>query len=167
MFRHIVAWARLLPVPQIVQALLFIVAAAAYTPRRASIGNVRQIGRAFRFMFRAPPPYPPFRASKALLRLRSAMLSKNRVQNDKIDGLGQVGMVPFLFPPSGILCDLVFCRELLALATSCVLFCLLHLPRTVDFGVFAAKKRQDGWTATQIDSRSEFVRALRGFVGAD
>ena len=56
------------------------------------------------------------------------MLSKNHVQNVKLNGSGQVGMVPLLFLPSGTLCDLVFCRELLALVTPAASFACSTCP---------------------------------------
>ena len=71
-------------------------------------------------------------------------MSKIISKNDKIDGSGQVGMGLLLLLPQGVLCDLVFCRELLASAAPCGLFCMFHLPRTGDFVVFERFFRQYG-----------------------
>ena len=65
---------------------------------------------------------------RKVFRFCDCMLSKNHVQNVKINGSGQVGMVPLLFLPSGTLCDLVFCRELLALVTPAASFACSACP---------------------------------------
>ena len=65
---------------------------------------------------------------RKVFRFGDCMLSKNHVQNVKINGSGQVGMVPLLFLPSGTLCDLVFCRELLALVTPAASFACSACP---------------------------------------
>ena len=90
---------------------------------------------------------PPFLRTRRFLPVafgRVAMLSKNRRKNAQIDGTGRFGEGLLLRLPPGDFCDLGFCWMSLASTASDALSAPPHLPRTVDLGVFRAKKRQAG-----------------------
>ena len=90
-------------------------------------------------------------------------MSKIVSKNDKIDGSGQVGMGLLLLLPQGVLCDLVFCRELLASAAPCGLFCMFHLPRTGDFVVFE-RFFSTTWSSGTEKPRSARTTNLASFI---